>query len=187
MFLIIRTGGFLLKNDQEENHHLVDVNFMFEVPKLTSNISVLRELTIEIGCEINTVWEDGRLHMPVEFNSTLVEASITNPEGEESKILNVNYQEVQSNASNGQPYFKSVSPLGTNSGKYMIKVYAKALCVKYNLAGYHFLFSVIPRVKMYVDGDRNSVVDVSYPPICKEQVSTETETTQEWPILYEKE
>lgn len=176
-----------MKNNSKENNQLIDIDFDFdfEIPQFSGSISVLRELEIEIGCEIYTVWVDGRLHLPGQYNPILVEASIINPQGEESKVLDMTYQEVQNNASNGKPYFKSANPLGTGSGEYKVKVYGKALCLNINvLGGSHFVCTVTPKIRMYVDGDRDPVVDVSYPPICRPKELVLTETTQEWPILY---
>lgn len=158
---------------------------IFELP-LLSSIPVTKELLVEAGFDINTNWEDGRLHFGITKDPVLFDLKLVAPNGIESRFLTISLKEVRDNASEQKPYFKSISPLNYGAGEYKIKATMTTICKYFKLlpGNPNFLYSITPKLRFYVDGYRSPIVDVSYPSVCDGKTTILKEFNDEWPFIY---
>ncbi|ASZ69452.1 hypothetical protein [Bacillus cereus] len=166
---------------------LVNNNYSVDILHFSDSISVLDDLLIELGYEIQSSWEDGRIH--IDSDGTLLEASIVNSQGEISIFLKITMQDLVRNAAETIPYFKKANPLsGADAGKYTIMIRATTMCVFLPNPHNYFLFSVTPIVKISVDCGNDPVIDKKYPLDCNlvGNETSEDQIVEAWPINYKE-
>ncbi|PGV86832.1 hypothetical protein [Bacillus thuringiensis] len=177
-----------MKKSLDNLNQLVESNNTAEALHFSNDIYVSEELLIEIGYEIQSSWEDGRIH--IDSDGTLLEASLVNTQGEVNKFLKITMQDLVRNAEENTPYLKKASPLmKANAGKYSIIIRATTLCVFLSEPHNYFLFSITPLVKIYADSVCEPVVDEKYPLDCN-LVGNETtgdEIVKGWSIYYKED
>ncbi|MED3182868.1 hypothetical protein [Bacillus thuringiensis] len=175
-------------------NQLINNNYTVEIPTLINNIPqsfdgiiVLEDLLIEVGYEIQSIWEDRRIH--TENEGSLLEARIVNPQGETSLFLDITMQELVRNAQQNVPFFKKANPLiGLDAGEYSITIQATSMCVFWECLPNPLLFSIIPIVKMYVDGSSQPLINVKDSLDCNlvGHVTTGGELSKGWTASYKK-
>lgn len=176
-----------MNNSIKKTESVVNSKYTVDILHFLDGISVLDDLLIELGYEIQSSWEDGRIH--IDSDSTLLEASIVNSQGEVSIFLKITMQDLVRNATETIPYLKKANPLeGAAPGNYTIIIRANNLCVFLQDSHNYFLFSITPMVKMYVDGASEPAVEEKYPLDCNLVGNTTTgdEIVKDWSVYYKE-
>ncbi|WP_430530645.1 hypothetical protein [Bacillus cereus] len=171
----------------QKKETLVIGDYIVDKSHFVDDIYMLKELFIELGYEIQSSSEDGRIH--IDADGTLLEASIVNSQGEISNFLKITMQDLVRNATESTPYFKKATPLErADAGEYMIVIRAITMCVFLSNFPNYFVFSVTPIVKISVDCIRNPVIYEKYSLDCNlvGNKTTEDQKIKCWSIHYKE-
>ncbi|PGU19083.1 hypothetical protein [Bacillus thuringiensis] len=173
---------------------LTNCNCTVEIPHFSDNnphfsddIIVSENILMEVGYEIRSNWEDGRIH--TENDSLLLEAKIVDPQGNISVFLNITVQELVRNAQQNVPFFKKVNPLiGLDAGQYSIVVRATSICLFCECIHNELLFSLTPIVKIYINDASVPLVNIKDTLDCNlvGHVTTGCELSKVWTVYYKE-